>query len=112
MDRVDRFIMQSNSKVRKAKSTDTAPDAAADYHRQRLHDGAECLAVALDNYLPRGWSALSVCTPDHVGVGKTHGKNCKHPGKAPWGPWKDYQTRLPTEVELRRKWRDNPQLNV
>jgi hypothetical protein len=86
-------------------------DAAADYHRRRQDDGAACLAAALD-YLARGWSALAVCTPNHVGVGKTHGKDCKSPGKAPWGPWKSFQKRLPTEAELRQKWRANPQLNV
>lgn len=86
-------------------------DRAADYHRERLADGAACLAAGLD-YLARGWSALAVCPPDHVGVGRTHGKNCKNPGKAPWGAWKDFQTRLPTEAEVRQKWRDNPLLNV
>jgi hypothetical protein len=45
-------------------------------------------------------------------VGKTHGKQCQSPGKAPWGAWKEFQGRLPTEEELRRKWRDNPLLNV
>jgi putative DNA primase/helicase len=73
--------------------------------------GGECFAAALD-YRQRGWSALAVCTPNHVGVGPTHAKGCDSPGKAPWGPWKEYQTRLATEAELRRKWRDNPQLNV
>jgi putative DNA primase/helicase len=73
--------------------------------------GAECLAAALE-YLNRRWSALAVCPPDHVGVGKTHAQRCKHPGKAPWGPWKEFETRLPTEAELRRKWHDNGLLNV
>jgi hypothetical protein len=88
-----------------------ATDHAGDYLRQRQSDGRACLEAALD-YLVRGWSALAICTPDHVGVGSTHGKQCKHMGKAPWGPWKEYQTTLPTEEELRRKWKDNPQLNV
>jgi hypothetical protein len=110
VDRAGILIMESPSQE-KAKPADTVPDAAA-YPRQRLHDGAQCLAAALDNYLPRGWSALAVCPPDHVGVGRTHGKSCKSPGKAPWGPWKEFQTRLLTGDELRRKWRDNPLLNV
>jgi putative DNA primase/helicase len=88
-----------------------APDAAEAHRLARLADGAACLAAALD-YRARGWSALAVCTPDHVGCGKTHAKGCTSPGKAPWGPWKQYQTRLPAEAELRQKWRDNPQLNV
>jgi putative DNA primase/helicase len=82
-----------------------------DYTRRELAAGAACLAAALD-YRSRGWSALAICPPDHVGVGRTHGRDCRHPGKAPWGPWKEYQTRRPTEAELRRKWRDNPRLNV
>ena len=45
-------------------------------------------------------------------MGRTHGKACASHGKAPWGPWKEFQTRLPTEEELRAKWRDNPELNV
>jgi putative DNA primase/helicase len=96
-------------------AADTSPpsdtDAAGDYHRQSLQAGAECLAAALD-YCDRGWSALAVCPPDHMGVGKTHAKSCKHPGKAPWGPWEDFQERLPTEADIRRKWHDNPGLNV
>src|SRR5437764_14330644 len=82
-----------------------------DDRAQRKADGAACLAAALD-YLRRGWSALALCPPDHVGVGRTHGRDCKSPGKAPWGPWKEFQDRLPTEEELRRKWRDNCTLNV
>jgi putative DNA primase/helicase len=87
------------------------PTDPAAYQAQRLGDGAACQAAALD-YRRRGWSALSVCPPDHVGVGKKHGAECGNPGKAPWGDWKVFQTQLPTEDELRRKWRDNPQLNV
>jgi hypothetical protein len=73
--------------------------------------GDECLAAAL-KYLARGWSALADCPPDHAGVGKAHEESCANPGKVPWGPWKVFQARLPTEAELRRKWRDNPYLNV
>src|SRR5262245_59464613 len=88
-----------------------ATDAAAAYQQQRRREGAACLEAALD-YCAWGWSALAICPPDHAGVGKTHSKGCASPGKAPWGDWKEFQTRLPTEDELRRKWRDNPQLNV
>jgi hypothetical protein len=80
-------------------------------HEQRLADGAACLQAALA-YLARGWSVLAVCPPDHAGVGKEHQKNCTSAGKAPWGPWKEFQDRRATETELRRKWTDNPTLNV
>jgi hypothetical protein len=73
--------------------------------------GSACLVAALE-YLRRGWAALAVCPPDHAGVGERHSKKCGSPGKAPWGKWKEFQTRLPTEAELRQKWRDNPGLNV
>jgi hypothetical protein len=96
--------------TRQLESTGNTTDAVA-FHRQRLADGAACFAAAL-HYLRRGWSVLALCPPDHAGVGKAHGKNCKSPGKAPWGPWKDYQARLPTEDDLRRKWHVNPTLNV
>jgi putative DNA primase/helicase len=89
----------------------TTLDPAALYFAEAKKAGAECLAAALD-YLGRGWSALAICPPDHAGVGKTHGQNCTSPGKSSWGPWKKYQTELPTENDIRRKWRDNPLLNV
>jgi putative DNA primase/helicase len=92
-------------------ASEVQPDAAAAHMAEARRAGAECLAAAL-NYLGRSWSALAVCPPDHVGVGRTHARDCTSPGKAPWGPWKEYQTRLPTQDELRRKWRDNPLLNV
>jgi hypothetical protein len=86
-------------------------DAASEYFDEARQAGQECLDAALD-YLTRGWSALAVCPPDHVGVGKTHGQHCTSPGKAPWGEWKKYQSQRATEQELRKKWHDNPQLNV
>jgi hypothetical protein len=89
----------------------TVPDAAAAYLDAARQAGAECLEAAV-GYLARGWSALAVCPPDHAGVGKTHAQHCKQPGKAPWGAWKKFQTDLPTEDELRRKWQSNPLLNV
>lgn len=73
--------------------------------------GAECLKAALD-YAERGWSVSAVCPPDHQGVGKKHSDACDSPGKAPWGAWKEFQDRAPTADELRKKWRDNPFLNV
>lgn len=73
--------------------------------------GESCFAAAL-NYLRLGWSVLGCCPPDHFGVGEAHKAKCNHPGKAPWGPWKVYQDRLPTEEEIARKFKDNPRLNV
>src|SRR5262245_6244175 len=86
-------------------------DRSLEDRAQRKQDGERCLAAAIQ-YLRRGWSVLAVCPPDHVGVGKRHGEDCSSPGKAPWGPWKEFQDRLPAEQELRRKWRDNCTLNV
>jgi hypothetical protein len=80
-------------------------------YREATEAGQECLQAALE-YLSWGLSSLAVCPPDHGGVGETHSRNCKSPGKAPWGRWKEFQTRLPTEAELGRKWSDNPHLNV
>jgi hypothetical protein len=93
------------------KNKRSSHDAAGDAHRAGLQAGQECLLAALD-YRERGWSVLAVCPPDHVGVGRKHGQNCTHPGKSPWGPWKVFQTRLPTLEELHQKWQANPQLNV
>jgi putative DNA primase/helicase len=84
---------------------------AADYHRKRLADGAACLDAALD-YVRRGWPALACCPPDHMGVGREHGKRCASPGKRPWHTWKEYQTRLPTEDDVRAWWHQTPTGNV
>src|SRR5262245_38796960 len=82
----------------------TTTQSASQHERQRRADGAACLAAAL-NYRRLGWSVLGLCPPDHVGVGKTHVKSCTSPGKVPFGPWKEFQERLPTEAELHQKWR-------
>jgi hypothetical protein len=87
------------------------PEMLKSEHAYRAKYGAECLAAALE-YRELGWCPLVVCPPDHVGVGRGHGKNCKSPGKAPWGEWREFQTRLPTESELRAKWHDLPNANV
>jgi putative DNA primase/helicase len=88
-----------------------ATDAAGDYQRQRNEDGRAC-SLAAHEYLRYGWSVLALCTPDHACMGKTHSRRCEHPGKAPWGEWKEFQDRLPTECEIREKWQANCQLNV
>src|SRR5579871_2813999 len=77
----------------------------------RLQDGNDCLEGALF-YLSLGWSPLAICPPDHVGVGRDHGKTCSSPGKRPLGLWKEFQERLPTEEELRDRWHQNPNANV
>jgi Bifunctional DNA primase/polymerase, N-terminal/AAA domain/Primase C terminal 1 (PriCT-1) len=74
-------------------------------------DTAACLQAALD-YLSRGWSAIALCPPDHRGVPITHHERCEKPGKVPLGKWAEYQTRLPTEAELRRNWKESPAANV
>jgi hypothetical protein len=97
-----------------ANSHDSGPLETLDVgddRRQRLADGRECLQAAI-RYREMGWSVLAVCPPDHAGVGKTHGQNCLSPGKAPWGPWKEFQDRLPTETELQEKWNYNATFNV
>jgi putative DNA primase/helicase len=86
--------------------------SASDHFHQRRADGAGCLEQALRYLTTLRWSVLGLCPPDHLGVGRTHGKHCTSPGKAPWGLWKEFQERLPTEYEIRQKWTDNPTLNV
>jgi hypothetical protein len=53
-----------------------------------------------------------VCPPDHLGVGKAHGRRCSSPGKAPLVAWKDYQDRPPTEADVRVWWTTWPNANV
>jgi hypothetical protein len=74
-------------------------------------DGLACLEAAL-RYLAMGWPVLACCPPDHLGVGRHHAKVCQQPGKAPLVRWADYQTRLPTEQEVRDWWRTWPNANV
>jgi hypothetical protein len=88
-------------------------DSAAAYHRQRQAEGAACLAAALEG-LARGWRPLPLCDPDHVGVGREHGQECKTPGKAPLVRWTDLHDPAkpaPTADQVRRWWRQNPTAN-
>lgn len=71
-------------------------------------------------YLARGWSVLPLCPAHHVAVGKAH-RGCSSPGKRPFfpdrpdgtqGEWKEFQTRLPTELEVTTWFERNPWLNV
>jgi hypothetical protein len=91
--------------------TTPATDAAGEYQRQRKEDGERCLVAALD-YLARGWSVLPDCPPDHVGVGKGHGRACKDRGKRPLVRWKKYETQRATEAEVRDWWARWPNANV
>jgi hypothetical protein len=86
-------------------------DSAALAHEAAKQAGQECLAAAL-LYLGFGWAPLPLCPPDHVGVGRRHGKTCKQPGKRPVIYWDEFQSRLPTEAEVRGWWKQNPLCNV
>src|SRR5262249_5211293 len=96
------------------KGGNSPTDAAEEHRRQRLRDGAGCLAAALD-YLRRGWPVTCCCPPDHIGVrlvNPDHARTCTSWGKTPWHRWKDLQERLPTEAEVRKWWRRLPTGNV
>lgn len=80
-------------------------------HETGLADGRACLEAAL-MYLAHGWSVIPLCPPDHVGVGKEHGRSCKSRGKAPLMAWAEFQTRIADEAEIREWWRHWPNANV
>lgn len=76
-----------------------------------LADGAACLEAALA-YLAAGWCPIPLCPPDHVGIGRGHGKSCESPGKAPLiRQWTSFD-RLPTVEEVRHWWKQWPNANV
>jgi hypothetical protein len=87
-------------------------DAAA-AHEQRLCDGQDCLAAALD-YERLGWSVLALCHPSHVGFGRGHVRGCQTPGKRPWHAWKERMEpgRRATAEDLADLWRRQPCSNV
>ena len=87
------------------------PTAQDGNFRQRHEDGRQCREAAR-RLLDLGLSVLALCPPDHVGVGKAHGKTCHSPGKVPVDSWKAYQERLPYWDEFREKWDRNPTLNI
>jgi hypothetical protein len=80
-------------------------------HEARIAAGQACLEAALQ-YLTHGFAVTCCCDPDHIGVGRTHGKQCTSPGKAPMHPWKALQTHVPTAAEVTQRWRDFPYGNV
>lgn len=89
-------------------------DHAQQHEDESRRAGQECMEAAL-HYLSLGWSVLGLCPPDHVGVGREHGKSCASPGKRPWpdgGAWKRWQDERPDEATVRRWWHDHPMLNV
>ncbi len=69
---------------------------------------------AAKEYLARGWNALAVCPPDHVGVGREHLSSCDSPGKVPCvgGGWKVYQTHKVKPNYLEEWWGRQPNANV
>ena len=80
-------------------------------HDLRLASGRTCLEAALQ-YLALGFSVTCCCDPEHIGVGKDHGKTCDSPGKSPMHKWKDLQSRLPSAEEVQRQWHLFPYGNV
>lgn len=76
-----------------------------------LRDGAACLEAAL-LYAARGWSPIPLCPPDHVGVGKSHGDSCDHPGKRPLIEWDRYQEAPAKPDQIEEWWRRWSNANV
>jgi hypothetical protein len=90
-------------------------DVAGEHHRQRLADGAACLAAGLHLRREHGLATLALCPPDHAGIGlinPKHARDCRHWGKAPFLRWLDYQDRLPTAREVEHWWRLMPTANL
>src|SRR5262249_25469779 len=98
------FIKPMDEVIMPTADTNVNGRSVLDDQDQRLRDGADCLAAALD-YLARAWPVLSLCPPDHVGVRLVGHTHCDSPGKAPWHRWAEYQSHLPTEDEVREWWR-------
>ena len=90
---------------------DPTRDEASRYVAEQLAAGKACFEAALD-FLGRGWCPVPVCPPDHVGVGREHGANCKSPGKAVLISWIEFQDRRPTRQEVEGWWRRWPTANV
>src|SRR5262249_34277386 len=87
------------------------PQGPESAHQLALQAGAECLSEALRLHA-KGWPVLALCPPDHVGVGRSHGRNCQSPGKAPLILCKQYQSELPTVEDVRGWWKQTPLANV
>ncbi len=73
--------------------------------------GEECRQAAL-LYRERGWSPLALCPPNHIGVGKVHGRKCLSPGKSPLIKWYEHQERIATADEIVEWWKRNCLSNV
>jgi putative DNA primase/helicase len=87
-------------------------DEATIHFENAQQVGAECLTAALRYTLEFGWSSLALCPPDHVGMRLVGHADCSSPGKRPWYPWKEFQTRRPAEAEIREWWRRVPTSGV
>lgn len=70
-----------------------------------------CLIAALD-YLRRGWPSFPLCPGKHELSPPNHKCTEKRHGKAALVKWSPFQTRLPTEDELREWWKEWPYANV
>jgi hypothetical protein len=71
-----------------------------------------CLTAALRYLEEQGWCPLSLCGPDHVGVGAAHRAVCRGPGKGPLQRWGQWQERRPSREDLARQWQLLPGANV
>src|SRR5689334_3181088 len=78
--------------------------AAADPSRMPM------LQHALE-FLRLGYPIFPVCSP-LMGEHQHGSQRCTSPGKRPMVAWEPYQTRLPTEAEVRRWWTSEPRCNI
>jgi hypothetical protein len=62
-------------------------------------------------YLKLGYPVFPICSP-LMGQHQHGGKPCTSPGKRPLVAWEPYQSRLPTEAEVRRWWSSEPRANI
>jgi hypothetical protein len=62
-------------------------------------------------FLKLGYPIFPVCSP-LMGKHQHVSQWCTSPGKRPMVAWEPYQTRLPTEAEVRRWWTAEPRCNI
>lgn len=77
-----------------------------DRHRLLLERSQACLDEAIRLSTQFGISVIPLCNVDHIGVGREHGRKCTKPGKMPLVKWTEFQSRIATEKEIIRWWRD------
>ena len=73
---------------------------------------SETIAAVLEYLNTLRWPVFPVCSPRDGGGCNEHGIGCEKPGKVPLVKWGAFQSRLPTEVEVRAWWRLWPQANI